>query len=269
MNRGLNVENNSFGALIGADLGLKELRGGWTFMPTAYIGYNGAHQNYAHNGAWQNGGQAGFLGTWYKDNFMIGALVYGGVYNNEMDTPRGNDDSFNYFAGGSIKTAYNWRFHRDWVLQPNFLVAYNYFGKENWHSDFGQMGMMSGQLHGVNVAPGLNLIWEKDTFSAYATLQYMYNVNQAVGGSAGYVGLPHIHMDRGYIQYGLGFNKRFGDRFSGYLQAVFRNVGRTGVGFQGGFNFALGKKPSNYNAELKGSTPVMQKAKMKMSSSHS
>jgi hypothetical protein len=137
------------------------------------------------------------MGTWYKDNFMIGALAFGGVYNNDMSTPRGSDDTFNYFAGGSVKAAYNSRFAKDWALQPNLLVAYSFFGQENWHTDFGQMGMMSGLLNGVNVAPGLNLIWEKETFSAYATLQYMYNVNQAVGGRAGNVGLPHVHMDRG------------------------------------------------------------------------
>ena len=121
------------------------------------------------------------------------------------------------------------------------MAAYNYFGQQNWHSDFGQMGMMAGMLHGVNIAPGVNLIWEKETFSAYATLQYMYNINGACGGRAGNVGLPQVEMERGYIQYGLGFTKKFTDRASGYLQAVLRNVGRTGVGFQAGFNIKLGK----------------------------
>jgi len=259
MNHGLNVGNNAYGTIIGADLGLKELRNGWQFMPTAYISYNGAHQYWRGYGAYQNGGQLGLMGTWYKDNFIIGALAYGGVYNNDMDTPRGSDDSLGYFGGGAVKTAYNWRFARDWSLQPNFLVAYNFFGKENWHSDFGQMGMMSGMLHGVNIAPGVNLIWEKETFSIYGTLQYMYNVNQSVGGRAGHVGLPQVHMDRGYIQYGLGFNKRFGDRFNGFLQAVIRNVGRTGIGLQAGFQWQLGKGGAG---EIKGQTPELKGSKI-------
>ena len=243
MSQGLSrVGNNAYGTIIGADFGLKDLRNGWKFMPTAYIGYNGAHQYFAGMGAYQNGGQAGFLGTWYKNNFVLGGLVYGGVYQNSMDIAGHTDNTFNYFAGASAKGAYNWRLHRDWVLQPNLMLAYNFFGQQNWHSDFGQMGMMSGTLNGINLAPGLNLIWEKETFSIYATLQYMYNLNGAVDGRAGNVSLPHLYMDRGYIQYGFGFTKRFTDRFSGYFQTVFRNVGRTGVGFQLGLNFKLGKE---------------------------
>lgn len=242
MSQGLNnVGNNAYGALIGADFGLRELKNGWKYMPTAYIGYNGAHQYYSGVGAYQNGGQIGFLNTLYKNNFILGGLIYGGVYDNAIDVAGRNDNTFNYFGGAAIKTAYNIRLHRDWVLQPNLFAAYNYFGQQNWHSTYGQMGMMSGMLNGVNIAPGLNLIWEKETFSIYATLQYMYNANGAVGGRAGNVNLPHLCMDRGYIQYGLGFTKRISDRFSGYLQAVLRNVGRTGVGFQMGFNIQLGR----------------------------
>lgn len=242
MSQGLSsVGNNAYGALIGADFGLRELKNGWKYMPTAYIGYNGAHQYYSGVGAYQNGGQIGFLNTLYKNNFILGGLIYGGIYDNAIDVAGRNDNTFNYFGGAAIKTAYNIRLHRDWVLQPNLFAAYNYFGQQNWHSTYGQMGMMSGMLNGVNIAPGLNLIWEKETFSIYATLQYMYNANGAVGGRAGNVNLPHLCMDRGYIQYGLGFTKRVSDRFSGYLQAVLRNVGRTGVGFQMGFNIQLGK----------------------------
>ena len=267
MNHGLKVGNNAYGTLIGVDFGLIDLSHGWQFMPTAYLGYNGAHQYWNGIGAYQNGGQAGFLGTWYKDNFMIGTLAYGGVYGNQMDTPRGTDDAFNYFAGGAVKTAYNWRFAKDWSLQPNLLVAYNFFGQENWHTDFGQMGMMSGMLHGINIAPGLNLIWEKETFSTYLTLQYMYNVNQSVGGKAGNTQIPNVHMDRGYIQYGIGINKKFSERFSGYLQAVIRNVGRNGIGLQAGFQIQLGKdnskgsKKSSATGEAKPTKVVIKKCK--------
>ena len=118
MNHGLDVGNNGYGSLIGADFGLKELKNGWKFMPTAYIGYNGAHQYFNRVSAYQNGGQLGLMGTWYKGNFLIGALGYAGIYNNHMTVKNySSEDSLGYFAGGSVKTAYHWRIHKDVVIQ--------------------------------------------------------------------------------------------------------------------------------------------------------
>ena len=91
----------------------------------------------------------------------------------------------------------------------------------------------------------------------------MYNLNQSVGGRAGNdIYLPRVSMDRGYLQYGIGFTKRFTDRFSGYFQAVIRNVGRNGVGFQAGFNWKLGKTPSNYYSTTNGTTPTLPESKV-------
>lgn len=85
-----------------------------------------------------------------------------------------------------------------------------------------------------------------------------------LSGRTGDVDLPNVHMDRGYIQYGLGFNKRFGDRFSGFLQAVIRNVGRTGIGLQAGFQWQLGKGSSNDKNQKGNVTPELKKADIKL-----
>lgn len=155
MNQGLRVGNNSYGTLFGADFGLKELRNGWNYMPTVYLGYNGAHQYFSGASLYQNGGQIGFMGTLYKNNFIVSGLTYGGIYNNKMNVVGNSENSFNYFAGTAAKAAYNFRLYKDISLQPNLMVAYNYFGQQNWHSDYGSIGMMAGMLHGVNIAPEL------------------------------------------------------------------------------------------------------------------
>jgi len=241
MRQGLNVNNNSYGMLVGADFGLKELKHGWSLLPTAFVGYNGAHQTFNGVSEYQNGGQIGLMGTLYKNDFILGGTAYGGVYNNHMSVSGHNEDTFNYFGGASLKTAYNWRFAKNWALQPNLLASYNFFGQQNWHANYGSMSMMAGMMNGINIAPGLNLIWARDTFSIYGNVQYMYNINTAVTGSAGNVDLPNIDMAHGYIQYGLGVNKQFTNRASGYLEGFLRNVGRTGIGFQAGLNYSLGK----------------------------
>lgn len=63
------VRNNSWGFIVGGDFGLRELKNGWSWMPTAYIAYNGGHQTFNKVGMWQNGAQAGFMGSFWKQNF--------------------------------------------------------------------------------------------------------------------------------------------------------------------------------------------------------
>ena len=245
MTKGLNVGNNAYGSLIGADFPLINLKNGWKLVPTAYIGYNGAHQHFNGVSMYQNGAQLGLMGTAYKGDFMTSLLAYGGGYANDM-TVRGqygggSDTTGNWFAGVASKSAYNIRLPHDFIIQPAFMAAYNAFGQQNWGSDFGNMSMSAGMLNGLNIAPGLNFIWQKETFSIYAVTQLVYNVMGGVDGKAGNIDLGYVRMRHCYFEYGLGVMKKFKDRFSGYLQFTIRNGGRTGIGFSGGLQWKVGK----------------------------
>lgn len=208
-------------------------------MPTAYIGYNGAHQTFNGVGMYQNGGQGGLMGTFMKDNFIGSVVAYGGGYNNEMSVAGNTDRAGNWFAGTAAKLAYNFHPTKHFTIQPTAFMSYNIFGRQNWGTDFGSMSMNSGLLNGINVAPGMNFIYAKETWSVYATFQYMYNINEQVGGRAGNVDLASVKMEHGYIQYGLGVTKTWKDRLNSFFQIVFRNGGRTGVGFQLGLNYTF------------------------------
>ena len=117
------------------------------------------------------------------------------------------------------------------------------------------MSMNSGLLNGINVAPGMNFIYAKETWSVYATFQYMYNINEQVGGRAGNVDLASVKMEHGYIQYGLGVTKTWKDRLNSFFQIVFRNGGRTGVGFQLGLNYTQLNK---YSYKFKNNESIEQ-----------
>jgi hypothetical protein len=104
--------------------------------------------------------------------------------------------------------------------------------------------MNSGLLNGINLAPGMNLIWNKETFSLYATAQVVFNIMGNVSGQAGNVNLEDVRMKSTYLEYGIGAMKKFKDTFSGYLQLTLRNGYRTGIGFQGGLNWKVGKDPN-------------------------
>lgn len=239
LTQGLKVGNNSYGSLVGADFPVIKLKHGWRLMPTAYIGYNGAHQTFNGVGMYQNGGQGGLMGTFMKDNFIGSVVAYGGGYNNEMSVAGNTDRAGNWFAGTAATLAYNFHPTKHFTIQPTAFMSYNIFGRQNWGTDFGSMSMNSGLLNGINVAPGMNFIYAKETWSVYATFQYMYNINEQVGGRAGNVDLASVKMEHGYIQYGLGVTKTWKDRLNSFFQIVFRNGGRTGVGFQLGLNYTF------------------------------
>ena len=239
LTQGLKVGNNSYGSLVGADFPVIKLKHGWRLMPTAYIGYNGAHQTFNGVGMYQNGGQGGLMGTFMKNDFIGSIVAYGGGYNNEMSVAGNTDRTGNWFAGTAAKLAYNFHPTKHFTIQPTAFMSYNIFGRQNWGTDFGSMSMNSGLLNGINVAPGMNFIYARETWSVYATFQYMYNINEQVGGKAGNVDLASVKMEHGYIQYGVGVTKTWKDRLNSFFQIVFRNGGRTGVGFQLGLNYTF------------------------------
>ena len=266
LTQGLKVGNNSYGSLVGADFPVIKLKHGWRLMPTAYIGYNGAHQTFNGVGMYQNGGQGGLMGTFMKDNFIGSVVAYGGGYNNEMSVAGNTDRAGNWFAGTAAKLAYNLHPTKHFTIQPTAFVSYNIFGRQNWGTDYGAMSMNSGLLNGINVAPGLNFIYAKESWSVYATFQYMYNINDQVGGRAGNVDLASVKMEHGYIQYGLGVTKTWKDRLNSFFQIVFRNGGRTGVGFQLGLNYTfdwLNPSKTKSTKATKGEKTIIKSLSMK------
>ena len=240
MTQGLNINNNAYGSLIGADFPLITLDKGWKLIPTAYIAYNGAHQHFNGVSMYQNGGQIGVMGTAYKGDFITSLLAYGGGYYNSMNVAGNNDATGNWFAGVASKSAYNFHLPADFIFQPTFMMAYNIFGEQNWHSNYGIIGMNSGMLNGINIAPGVNLIWNKETFSLYATTQVVFNIMGDVDGKIGNIILPEVgYRHAAYIEYGLGATKRIQERMNSFLQFTIRNGTRTGIGFQGGLQWKI------------------------------
>ena len=242
MTHGLNVGNNTYGTIVGVDMPAKLLNKGWKFIPTVFLGYNGGNQYFNKVDMYQNGVQGGLMATFMKHQFISSIMAYGGGYFNEMNVAGNTDRTGNWFAGAAAKIAYNLKATKYFTIQPNVFVSYNIFGKQHWHTDYGVMSMNSGLLNGINVAPGVNFIYGRGTWSIYTTVQYMYNINDHIGGYAGNVNLPSISMRHGYIQYGFGATKLWKDRLNSYLQITFRNGGRTGVGFQLGLRYMFEMK---------------------------
>ncbi len=237
MTHDLNVDNNAYGTVVMADFDVMHLANHWDFLPTAYISYNGGHQVYNGVSNYQNGGQAGFMGTFTRHRFIGQILAYAGGYYNEMSVGGVTDETGNWFAGTAAKVGYDWQVTRNFIIQPSLLASYNIFGKQNWTSDFGAVSMNSGFLNGINVAPGISFIYGRETWSLYLKALYMYNINEQVSGRVGDVTIPNLKMRHGYIEYGIGATKTWKERLLGHFEVVLRNGGRTGVGFQFGLSW--------------------------------
>lgn len=239
MTHHLDVANNGYGSIIGADFTPIRLKRGWKVLPTPYIAYNGGHQTFNGVSMYQNGGQAGFMGTFLHRDFIASFLAFGGGYQNDMNVESYTDRTGNWFAGCACKAAYNFRPNRNLIVQPNALLSYMIFGNQNWGSNFGQISMNSGFLNGINIAPGLNVIYGSETWSVYGSVQYMYFINDKLDGVVDNERMASIRMKYGYIAYGVGVVKSWKERFLGYLQITIFNGGINGIGFQGGIAYKI------------------------------
>ena len=102
-------------------------------------------------------------------------------------------------------------------------------------------------LHAINIAPGIKLIGNlKNGWQPYVSVKMVWNIMDQTDFNANNVSLPEMSV-KPYFQYGVGVQKRWGERFTGFGQVMLRNGGRTGVALSAGFRWAIGKNPSKKN----------------------
>ena len=68
----------------------------------------------------------------------------------------------------------------------------------------------------------------------------IWNILDKSRVTANDVRLPEMSI-KPYVQYGLGVQKRFKDRFMAFGQAMIQSGGRNGIALSVGFRWAIGK----------------------------
>ena len=68
----------------------------------------------------------------------------------------------------------------------------------------------------------------------------VWNIMDDTKFKANNVDLPQMSV-KPYIQYGVGVQKRWGEKLTGFFQTMLRNGGRNGVALSLGFRYAIGK----------------------------
>lgn len=241
LNNGPNVSNVGYGVLIGGDTPLKHLRHGCDGYLTAYVGYNGSHQNYSNVGIYQNGGVLGLTGTLYKGNFFTALTANVGATNGNATNPYGNDNFTTLLAGAAWKMGYNFEMLRGkLILQPAYSMSYTFADTYNYTTASG-VNITSNPLNALQIAPGVKLIGNlKDGWQPYLAANMVWNIMDGQKFYANNVELPQMTIAP-YVEYGVGLQRKWGDRFTGFGQAMLRGGGRNGIALQFGFRYAIGK----------------------------
>lgn len=234
------IDSQTYGALVGGDTALKDLGNGYQGMMSAYVGYTGAHQDLDGVSNYQNGGVVGVTGAIYKNGFFSGLTVSANASGNSASTPYGSNDFFMLSAGAASKTGYNWELANGrFIIQPSWLMSYT-FANVFDPNDIAGMKVDSSALHAVQLAPGLKFIGNfSNGWQPYLTVDYRFNICDNADYKVGVVDLPDARV-KSYIEYGLGMQKRWGDRFTGYGQFLGRGIGRNGVGLNLGMRWMVG-----------------------------
>ncbi len=241
LHNGPDVNAITYGTLVGFDSDINELGKGWYNVHSAYVGYNGSSLNYQGVDTTLNGGLAGLTETFYKGNFFTAITGTAGASVGTNSTMYGNEDYTMLLGGIGTKTGYNFEFKDGkCILQPILFMNYSFVNTFDYTNAAG-VKVDADPFHTFQINPSVKAIANlKNGWQPYASVGFVWNVLNSGKVKANNVVLPTMSIDP-YVEYGVGVQKSWKDRFTGYGQAMVRNGGRNGVALTFGFRWALGK----------------------------
>ena len=241
LSNGPRVDVQSYGSLIGGDSSYKQLKRGWGTVTTPYIGYNGTSQSYSGVSTTTNGGILGLTQTFYHGDFFTALTVNAGASNGESSTMYGKENYTALMAGVGSKTGYNFEFNDGkFIIQPSLLMAYTYVNTFDYTNAAG-IKISSDPLHSIQLHPSIKLMGNVGRgWQPYASVGMVWNILNETRFTANNVRLPEMSI-RPYVEYGVGLQKVWQDKCTGFVQAMLRNGGRNGVALTFGFKWAVGK----------------------------
>ena len=266
LSNGPRVDVQSYGSLVGGDSAYKQLKKGWGTVTTPYIGYNGTSQHYSGVSTVTNGGILGLTQTFYRGDFFTALTVNAGASVGESNTMYGKENYAALMAGVGSKTGYNFEFNNGkFIIQPSMLMAYTYVNTFDYTNASG-VKISSDPLHSIQIHPTIKFMGNVGKgWQPYASVGMVWNILNDTRVTANDVRLPEMSI-KPYIEYGVGLQKSWHEKFTGFIQAMLRNGGRNGVALTFGFKWSLGneskpveKVQNNFKNVVKTSIVPVQK----------
>ncbi len=240
LKNGPKVSNVFYGTLIGGESDIIDLGHGWDGNFSFFGAYHGSHQAYNGNSIWQNGGSIGGVATAYKGNFFTGVTANVGASAARATHSFGSEDFPILMTGAAWKSGYNWGLlNNKLVIQPSYMMSYTFVNVFDYTNAAG-VNITQDPLHAIEFIPGIKIIGNlPNGWQPYAALNMTWIAMDRTKFYANDVALTRLGI-KPFVEYGVGLQKRYGDRFTGFGQAMIRNGGRNGIAFTLGFRWALG-----------------------------
>lgn len=239
LKNGPDVSNVSYGSLIGVESGLTDLKKGWKTIYGGYASYNGSHQVFNGSSIYNNGGLLGVDAAFYKDKFFTIWTANVGANAAEASTDFGKDSFAMLNTGIAEKTGCNFEtLERKLIIQPSLLMSYTFINTFDYTASSG-INYNQNPLHAIHIEPQIKLIGNfKNYLQPYISVSFIWNIIDDTKFRANDVYLPELSV-KPYVQYGIGIQKRWGDRISGFFETMIRNGGRNGIALQLGLRFSI------------------------------
>lgn len=240
LKNGPKVSNVFYGTLIGGESDIIDLGKGWDGNFSFFGAYHGSHQAYNGNSIWQNGGSVGGVATAYKGNFFTGITANVGASAARATNVFGSEDFPILMTGAAWKSGYNWGLmNNKLVIQPSYMMSYTFVNVFDYTNSAG-VNITQDPLHAMEFIPGIKIIGNlPNGWQPYAAVNMTWIAMDRTKFYANEAALTRLGI-KPFVEYGVGLQKRYGDRFTGFGQAMLRNGGRNGIAFTLGMRWALG-----------------------------
>ena len=245
LKRGPRVSNVMYGTFAGVDSEMKELGHGFDGQFSLYAAYNGSHQTFDGVSLYQNGGTLGATGVVYKGNFFSALTANAGASMVDASNMYGSENFPMLMAGVASKTGYNWELaDGKFIIQPSYLMSYTFVNAFNYRNS-ADIDIESDPLNAIQIAPGIKFIGNlKNGWQPYIGVSMIWNIIDQAKFKAADTSLPVLSV-KPYVEYGVGLQKLWGKRFTGFVQAMLRNGGRNGIALSIGLRWSIGKDPGH------------------------
>lgn len=233
LNRDLTVSNTAYGAFFGYDTKMSDLGRNFEGNFSIYGAYNASTLKYHGSEINQDGGLVGVTMAIYKENFFTAFTANLGIISEHGKGSHGKDDFMMYTKGIASKTGYNFvlNYEENLKLQPTFNISCSSIDMDNYLNG-AEVEIKSAGMVPINIEPAVSLAADlKNDLMAFINLSMSWNIYDNSEFTAGDVILPDLDIDP-YMQYGIGFSKALGERFSAKGEVYGRSLGRSGVGGQ-------------------------------------